>query len=322
MKIIPLLTLLILITACSTANNTSSIPTEHSTLFKVFFCPQNNCEQQMINYIDQATVVECAFFDLQLEDLTNAIADKQHKLLIHHSYEKHLPKNPIQKLTYKLSEGKKLMHNKFCILDNTIVITGSMNPTIRGATKNNNNILIIASPALAINYKAEFDELWQGTFSGGSPVPYPTILLNNNKIENYFCPEDNCKSHILPLINNASTIRFMTFSFTDPDIANLLIRKRHTADIKGIHESSRKNMKYEQYKNMEKLGIELKGDNTTATFHHKVFILDNKTVITGSYNPTSNGNNGNDENMLIIHNPDIAKQYLDEFERLWKRVGK
>ena len=81
-------------------------------------------------------------------------------------------------------------------------------------------------------------------------------------------------------------------------------------------------MKYEQYKNMEKLGIELKGDNTTATFHHKVFILDNKTVITGSYNPTSNGNNGNDENMLIIHNPDIAKQYLDEFERLWKRVGK
>jgi phosphatidylserine/phosphatidylglycerophosphate/cardiolipin synthase-like enzyme len=109
----------------------------------------------------------------------------------------------------------------------------------------------------------------------------------------------------------------MTFSFTDKDIANLLIRKRHTANIKGIHESSRTNMKYEQYQNMQKLGMNIKGDNTSATFHHKVFILDNKIVITGSYNPTSNGNTANDENVLIIHNKEIANQYLKEFDRLW-----
>jgi|ETN02SMinimDraft_4_1059925.scaffolds.fasta_scaffold69821_1 phosphatidylserine/phosphatidylglycerophosphate/cardiolipin synthase-like enzyme len=317
MKKITLIFIIILLIACSEAPSTQQHPTEQTSLFKILFCPQDNCEREMIAYINQAKIVECAFFDLQLADLTNSIAKKEHKIIIHNTYEKHLPKNNIKNLNYKLSKGKKLMHNKFCILDNTVVITGSMNPTVRGNTKNNNNLLFIASPALAINYQAEFDEMWEGQYSGGPPVPYPKIIINNNKIENYFCPEDNCKTHILPLINNATSIRFMTFSFTDKDIANLLIRKRHTANIKGIHESSRTNMKYEQYQNMQKLGMNIKGDNTSATFHHKVFILDNKIVITGSYNPTSNGNTANDENVLIIHNKEIANQYLKEFDRLW-----
>ena len=52
--------------------------------------------------------------------------------------------------------------------------------------------------------------------------------------------------------------------------------------------------------------------------HHKVFIIDNETVITGSYNPTSGGDERNDENMLIIHDKSIADAFLREFGNLWK----
>jgi len=51
--------------------------------------------------------------------------------------------------------------------------------------------------------------------------------------------------------------------------------------------------------------------------HHKVFIIDNETVITGSFNPTKNADLRNDENILIIHNKWIAKKYLKEFEKVW-----
>ncbi|HDJ96691.1 MAG TPA: phospholipase, partial [Candidatus Aenigmarchaeota archaeon] len=50
----------------------------------------------------------------------------------------------------------------------------------------------------------------------------------------------------------------------------------------------------------------------------KFFIIDNETVITGSANPTKAGYKRNDENLLIIHNKDLAKIYAKEFEELLK----
>ena len=51
--------------------------------------------------------------------------------------------------------------------------------------------------------------------------------------------------------------------------------------------------------------------------HHKVFVIDNKIVITGSFNPSENGNTNNDENVLILENLEIAKLYLEEFEKVY-----
>jgi phosphatidylserine/phosphatidylglycerophosphate/cardiolipin synthase-like enzyme len=50
--------------------------------------------------------------------------------------------------------------------------------------------------------------------------------------------------------------------------------------------------------------------------HHKVFIIDNNTIITGSFNPSKAANEKNDENILIINNKDIAKRFLEEFDYL------
>lgn len=54
--------------------------------------------------------------------------------------------------------------------------------------------------------------------------------------------------------------------------------------------------------------------------HHKTFIVDGKVVITGSMNPSKNGDERNDENILIIYNEDLAQQYLGEFEYVWNEA--
>ena len=64
-----------------------------------------------------------------------------------------------------------------------------------------------------------------------------------------------------------------------------------------------------------KENIQLIPDTNPGIMHHKVFIIDEKTVVTGSMNPTQNGNERNDENILILHDEDIAKQYIKELER-------
>jgi phosphatidylserine/phosphatidylglycerophosphate/cardiolipin synthase-like enzyme len=53
--------------------------------------------------------------------------------------------------------------------------------------------------------------------------------------------------------------------------------------------------------------------------HHKVMVIDQQIVITGSYNFSRNAEHYNDENTLIIHNQDIATQYMTEFQQIYDR---
>ena len=52
--------------------------------------------------------------------------------------------------------------------------------------------------------------------------------------------------------------------------------------------------------------------------HHKVIIIDDETVITGSYNFSRNAERSNDENILIIKNKEIAREFNREFRRCWR----
>ena len=61
----------------------------------------------------------------------------------------------------------------------------------------------------------------------------------------------------------------------------------------------------------------MKWDGNSKNMHHKVFIVDKKIVVTGSFNPTKAGDTKNDENIMIIYDEEIAGRFLLEFERVY-----
>jgi phosphatidylserine/phosphatidylglycerophosphate/cardiolipin synthase-like enzyme len=63
--------------------------------------------------------------------------------------------------------------------------------------------------------------------------------------------------------------------------------------------------------------VPVRQDGNPGTFHHKVFVIDEQTLITGSLNFSENADDSNDENVVIISNGDIAAQYVQEFDRRW-----
>ena len=67
-------------------------------------------------------------------------------------------------------------------------------------------------------------------------------------------------------------------------------------------------------------GVPVRQDGNPGTFHHKVFVIDGKIVVTGSLNFSDNADDSNDENVVVITNGDIAAQYLQEFERRWREA--
>ena len=208
------------------------------------------------------------------------------------------------------------MNNKFCIFDDKIISTGSFNPTVNGNTKNNNNLVIINSKILAENYEEEFQSFINDEFGRDAQVKYPKVILNNEiLIENYFCPEDNCESHVYDVISKAKQrIYFMTFSFTSDKLGDLIVDKSDEVEVKGIFENFQANTDYSELNKMKKLNVIT--DKNPNFMHHKVFIVDD-IVVLGSYNPTSSGNTQNDENILIIYDVDITNKFIEEFDYIW-----
>ena len=108
----------------------------------------------------------------------------------------------------------------------------------------------------------------------------------------------------------------MAFSFTNENIANvLLLKKQDNLTVEGVMEK-RTIDKSSQFERLNQNGISVLKDGNNQTMHQKVFIIDEKTVITGSMNPTGNGDKHNDENILIIDDPLIAAMFMEEYGRV------
>ena len=163
--------------------------------------------------------------------------------------------------------------------------------------------------------------MWSGKFGKGSQVKYPKIQYGDILIENYFCPEDQCQKHVLEqLINAQNSIYFLLFDLTDKTLASKLIEKKNL-DVRGVVEKQRVTMQYHQYNYLKQNGVNVKVDSNKYLLHDKTWIIDNETVIIGSYNPTGAGNTKNDENILIIHSPELAKIFLKRFDSIYSSAN-
>jgi phosphatidylserine/phosphatidylglycerophosphate/cardiolipin synthase-like enzyme len=214
-----------------------------------------------------------------------------------------------------------LMHNKFWIFDSRVVWTGSTNITTNGNFRNNNNVIVIESPELAVIYEREFQEMWNGEFGPTSPstVDQQALTIDSTQIQVLFAAEDEVVSKLVPLVESAeSSVRVMAFAFTHDDLgAALLERAEAGVDVKAIFETRGSETEYSELRGLYCAGVPARQDGNPGTFHHKVFIIDDEIVVTGSLNFSSNADDSNDENVLVIANKDIAAEYLQEFDRRW-----
>ena len=280
---------------------------------QVYFCPHQDCVTPLVSFLDSAEEsIHCAMFEIDLNKVREKLLEKSKEIEVQvvtdndYLYEFDHP--------FVKTDSWGLMHNKFCIVDGKKVSSGSMNPTENGAHKNNNNLLLIESEVLATNYEAEFQEMWNEVFKKGDQVLNPIVSLDNITIANYFCPDDGCAEMIKKELKDAQeSIHFMTFSFTHEGIANILLLK-HTDGIHvaGVMEA-RQVTKYSQFSRLEYQGVDVIKDGNKQNMHHKVFIVDGETVITGSMNPSAGGDTRNDENVLIIKDKELASKFLEEY---------
>ena len=213
-----------------------------------------------------------------------------------------------------------LMHDKMIIIDGKILYMGSWNMSYTDTFRNNNNLLRITDPTLIANYQAKFNELFVDKRFGthaqvGSQTPRMTI--GGVQVENYFSPVDNVMDKLVSYVQGAQTsIRFIIFTYTDTNLANAMIARYQAGiDTQGVIENRGASNGAMVPLFCAKVPVKLDGNK--YTMHHKVIVIDGSIVITGSFNFTVSADKENDDNVLVIHNADLAKLYLQEFDRVW-----
>jgi phosphatidylserine/phosphatidylglycerophosphate/cardiolipin synthase-like enzyme len=219
-----------------------------------------------------------------------------------------------------------LMHNKFIVIDRSEVWTGSMNFTAGGTYKDNNNMIRIRSAQAAEDYTTVFDEMFVTDLFGTDSRPpnlYTNLTINGTPVEIYFSPEDGVAAKIHSLIQAAtSSIYFMAYSFTSNDLGDALLKK--AADglvVAGVLDDGQVNSDQgAEFDRFVQSGLDVRRDGNAGLMHHKVIIIDSSIVVTGSYNFSASAEQANDENVVVIHNADVAARFMHEFQRIFDQA--
>ncbi len=264
---------------------------------------------------------------------------------------------PVIDDTFGGNDGTGYMHNKFAVFDyrdtssaaDDWVWTGSYNASYAGVSSNAENVVVIQDQALAACYTAEFNEMWGG--QGETPDPANArfgarkrentphrFVIGGRLVEQYMSPSDRTTSKIIAALNTAqSSIYFCIYSFTRYDVATAMRDKWYSIPgfkLKGVFDSGQARDASSQFANLAGTGsspwsprADVWIDLEAGLLHHKYATVDvyagssDPLVVTGSHNWTTSAETSNDENSLIIHDADIANQFLQEFAQRYRAAG-
>lgn len=152
--------------------------------------------------------------------------------------------------------------------------------------------------------------------------------INQTAITDYsvcFSPSGNCQTQLIAAIDGAnSSIFVMIYEFSNTQVADALVQAHDRGvDVKVIMDGSEAETdNVGVVPILNESGIPLKiYTPLNGILHDKVAIIDNQTVVTGSYNWSYSANNDNDENLLVLHSAALASQYVADFQSLWNATS-
>lgn len=248
--------------------------------------------------------------------------------------------NPPPGFPLMYRQGDGIMHHKFVLADAhdaqyATLWTGSTNHSTGQLATDPNNTLVIRDHALAKAYLMEFEEMWGSSSDLPDPLTSRTgsakrddtphlFQIGDHLVESFFSPSDNTHHEILSACRDATAhldagLLLLTRYDLAETMAQLAQQGRRVRVIIDDRESSLVPMQI-----LESGGALVAHHAFNSIFHHKYAVIDEgqptARVITGSHNWTTSAAVRNDENTLILHDPDIANIYRQEFEARWSEV--
>lgn len=119
-----------------------------------------------------------------------------------------------------------------------------------------------------------------------------------------------------------STIKICVFTISDNKISEEIIRAhKRNISVKVLTDNNKSFDKGSDIKTIHNAGVPVKIDRTQSHMHHKFYIIDKESMLTGSYNWARSAAEQNQENIIVSDDAKMAKYFVREFDRLWENLA-
>ncbi|VHO03652.1 Phospholipase D precursor [Candidatus Rhabdochlamydia sp. T3358] len=210
---------------------------------------------------------------------------------------------------------KGLMHRKILILDKELIFLGSANFTPSSLLHHSNLVIGLYHPPLA-------------SFLQDPTNSYYSFEINQQQAEAFLLPTAGKEAlgRILQLINQAKkTIDVAAFTLTHPLICDALISAKNR-DVKltiVLDGYSAKGASKKALDQLKSQGLAVCASQGAHLLHHKLCVIDQEILITGSANWTKAAFNKNADLLLILHLKDPKlKKFLKNLCKIIKVESK
>ncbi|KAB8040968.1 DUF1669 domain-containing protein [Silvanigrella paludirubra] len=246
-----------------------------------------------------------------------------------------------------LNNEFKIMHNKYIIIDNKSVQTGSFNYSNNADKRNAENALFIENqPAIAKLYTNNFERL----FSNSKKIPnskskslnfsfikenvtkFPISGLSTFQIQkgvveiafsnacNYITSSPSAKTIIIQTIKQAKNNIYMAaYDFTDSDILNALKNRQNNGVQLNIVLDYKANLNNDAVQDLMNAGANISLNKKFSIMHNKYMIIDNSTLDFGSFNYTTSAENEQCNNIMVFYNQSsLVENYMNDWNMLYQ----
>lgn len=149
------------------------------------------------------------------------------------------------------------------------------------------------------------------------------VLPRDTQAQVYFSPHGGAQDALVAEIGNAKESIFVqAYSFTsEPIVLALIQAHQRGVKVEIILDKSQRKDPRSGTAAVREAGIHTVIDSKHAIAHNKIIIIDQETLVTGSFNFTKSAEEKNAENLLVIRSPELARLYLENWKRHREHSG-
>ena len=137
----------------------------------------------------------------------------------------------------------------------------------------------------------------------------------------FFTPSTDCEKNIIKAINSADKMDIAVYSITNPSITDSLIAAHNRgATIRIVTDRTQAKGKGSLISKIKAAGIPVLTNHKHKIEHNKFAVFDDKHIVSGSYNWTTNASKYNSENCIFFDQQN--KEFTHRFEYLWDMYNK
>lgn len=220
-----------------------------------------------------------------------------------------------------------IFHQKFCVRDVRVVagervrrgknpglLTGSANFTTTDCHTNLNHLLVFRDNAVEEDFAEEFDEAWGGEFGRGRlGKPPSTHGVDGVPVKILFAPDHGPEAEVVKQLlksHSGSDIACAMFTFAGSSAIDdaMIVLAGAARKISVVLDRGQSSEKYtwSAAKWLKDGGVQVlvpKRRPGLRKLHHKLLVVDDATVVAGSFNYTEPATLFNDEALLVLGSP-------------------